>query len=423
MMLHKVTHDLLVLGREAVRQPWFLPGGIEQRVPGLARPYLLTQRPERCLVRQDTAPPPADVQDGRFVRTNNGHHVTGGAITLHLANPVRVWCHVKGGDIWPLHVPSMDEIPIGQLVVAPNFELSRPFYYLDHVAMLVLLQRLNPLKPQLPLGTLLPCPPPGSGDLMHGVHQGCLVDIRIAISPTGGESIGWVPVDVIVHVGKGFRKGLGLVFGLRRALACALWWGLTFALRRALACALWGGLTFASWGAMAFALWMGLAFACALLGAFALRRAMPFALLCAFALCRAMPFALLRAMAFALLRAFALGKAIPFAMLWAFALLWAFAFAVLRAFALPMAMGLCLPSVWHVVWVGDREQTPAAQRPAVGELGVERRPWSGRCGRGPRVNSCGSAARSGWVRRGTTTLVGALWPGTEGELLQLRGPQ
>ena len=32
-------------------------------------------------------------------RTNNGHHVTRGAITLHLANPVRVWCHVKGGDI------------------------------------------------------------------------------------------------------------------------------------------------------------------------------------------------------------------------------------------------------------------------------------------------------------------------------------
>ena len=352
MMLHKVTHDLLVLGGEAVRQPWFLPGGIEQRVPGLPRPYLLTQRPERCLVRQDTAPPPADVQDGRFVRTNNGHHDTGGAITLHLANPVRVWCHVKGGDIWPLHVPSMDEIPIRQLVVAPNFELSRPFYYLDHVAILVLLQRLNPLKPQLPLGTLLPCQPPGSGDLMHGVHQGCLVDIRIAISPTGGESIGWVRVDVIVHVGKGFRKGPGLVFGLRRALAFALWGGLTFALRRALACALWGGLAFASWGAMAFALWMGLAFACALPGAFALRRAKPFALLCAFALCRAMPFALLRAMAFALLRAFALGKAIPFAMLWAFALLWAFAFAVLRAFALPMAMGLCLPSVWHVVWVG-----------------------------------------------------------------------
>ena len=247
----------------------------------------------------------------------------------------------------------MDEIPIGQLVVAPNFELSSPFYYLDHVAMLVLLQRLNPLKPQLPLGTLVPCPPPGSGNLMHGVHQGCLVDIGIAISPTGGESLGWVSVDVIVHVGKGFRKGPGLVFGLRRALACALWWGLTFVLRRALA----------------FALWMGLAFACALLGAFALRRAMPFALLCAFALCRAMPFALLRAMAFALLRAFALGKAIPFAMLWAFALLWAFAFAVLRAFALPMAMGLCLPSVWHVVWVG------------------------------------------------------ALWPGTESELLRLRGLQ
>ena len=72
---------------------------------------------------------------------------------------------------------------------------------------------------------------------------------------------------------------------------------------------------------------------------------------------------------------------------------------------------------------GDRGRTPAARRPAVGGYGEERRPWSGRCGRGPRANSCGSAARSGWVRRGTTTLVGALWPGTEGELLRLSGPQ
>ena len=361
MMLHKVTQDLLVLVMEAVRQPWFLLGGIEQRVPGLPRPYLLRQRPERCLVTQDTAPPPADVQDGRFVRTNNGHHVTGGAITLHLANPVRVWCHIKGVDICPLHVPSMDEIPIGQLVVAPNFELSSPFYYLDHVAMLVLLPPLDPLKPQLPLGTLLPCPPPGSGNLMH-VHQACLVDIRIAISPTGGESLGWVRVDVIVHVGKGFRKGPGLVFGLRRALACALWGGLTFALRRAFACALWGEPDLCLVGGHGLCLVDALGLCLCLAGGLCLaqlRRAMPFALLCAFALRRAMPFALLWACA--LLRAFALRNAIPFAMLWAFALL--------RAFALPMAMGLCLPSVWHVVWVR------------------------------------------------------ALWPGTESELLRLRGLQ
>ena len=72
---------------------------------------------------------------------------------------------------------------------------------------------------------------------------------------------------------------------------------------------------------------------------------------------------------------------------------------------------------------GDRGRTPAARRPAVAGYGEERRPWSGRCGRGPRANSCGSTARSGWVRRGTTTLVGALWPGTEGELLRLTGPQ
>ena len=72
---------------------------------------------------------------------------------------------------------------------------------------------------------------------------------------------------------------------------------------------------------------------------------------------------------------------------------------------------------------GDRGRTPAAQQRAAGELGVERRPWSGRYGRGPRANSCGSAACSGWVRRRTTTLVVALWPGTEGELLPLSGPQ
>ena len=325
LMLHKVTQDLLVLGREAGSQMWFLPGGIEQRVPGLPRPHLLTQRPERRLIRQDAAPPPVDVQNGRFVRTNNGHHVTGSAITLHLADLVRAWCDVNAVNICPLHVPSMDEIPIGQIIVAPNFHLSNPFYYEDHVAILVLLLPLFPLKPHLPQGTLLPCPPPGSGTLMDGVHQGCLLDIRIAIGPTGGESLGWVRVDVVVHVGKGFSKGPGLVFGLRRALACALWGGLAFAL--------WRGLAFALWGGLAFALWRGLAFA------FALRMALPFALVWAFALRRA----------------------IPFALLWAFALL--------RAFALPRAMGLCLPSVWHVV------------------------------------------------------RVGALWPGTEGKLLRLSGLQ
>ena len=185
-----------------------------------------------------------------------------------------------------------------------------------------------------------------------------------------------------------------------------------------------------------------------LAGAFALRKAMPFALLWAFALRMALPFALVWAFAlrmalpFALVWAFALQMALPFALVWAFALLRAMAFALLRA------MGPCLPSVWHVVRVGalwpgtkgkllrlsglqqlgwglkddlgrgdvagERGQTPAAQRPATGGLGVERRTWSGRCGRRPRANCCGSAARSGWVRRGTTTLVGAPWPGTEG---------
>ena len=340
MMLHKVTQDLLVLGREAGSQLWFLPGGMEQRVPGLPRPYLLNQRPERYLIRQDAAPPPVEVQNGRSVRTNNGHHVTGSAITLHLANPVRAWCDVHAVDICPLHVPSMDEIPIGQIIVAANFDLNNPFYSADHVAMLVLLPPLFPLKPQLPRGTLLPCPPPGSGTLMDGVHQGCLLDIRIAIVPTGGESLGWLCVDVVVHVSKGFSKGPGLVFGLRGALACALW------------------------GGLAFALWRGLAFAFALLGAFALRKAMAFALRWASALRMALPFALVWA--------FALFTVIPFALLWAFALLGAMAFALLRAFALPRAMGPFLPSVWHVVRVGAL--------------------WPG-----PRANSCGSQGCSRWV--------------------------
>ena len=72
---------------------------------------------------------------------------------------------------------------------------------------------------------------------------------------------------------------------------------------------------------------------------------------------------------------------------------------------------------------GDRGRTSAARPAAVGGYGEERRPWSGRCGRGRRANSCSSAACSRWVRRGTTTLVGALWPGTEGKLLQPGGPQ
>ena len=72
---------------------------------------------------------------------------------------------------------------------------------------------------------------------------------------------------------------------------------------------------------------------------------------------------------------------------------------------------------------GDRGRTPAAWEPAVGGLGEVRRPWSGRRGRGPRAKSCGLGACSRWVGGGTTTLVGALWPGTEGELLRLKGQQ
>ena len=185
----------------------------------------------------------------------------------------------------------MDEIPIGQIIVAPNFDLSNPFCYEYHVAIPVLLLPLFPFKPQPARGTLLPCALPGSGTLMDTVHQGCLLDICIAIGATGGESLCWVRCDVVVHAGKGFSKGPGLVFGLRRALACALWRGLTFAL------------------------WRGLAFALLTALAFALLRAMAFALLWVFAMLTALAFALLRAMAFALLRplAFALLQALAFA--------------------------------------------------------------------------------------------------------------
>ena len=99
------------------------------------------------------------------------------------------------------------------------------------------------------------------------------------MGPTGGESLCWVRVDVVVHVGKGFSKGPGLVYGLRRALARALWRGLHRALWRVLALALLTAL------------------------GFALLRAL------AFALMRAMAFALLRALAFALMRALALAFA------------------------------------------------------------------------------------------------------------------
>ena len=217
----------------------------------------------------------------------------------------------------------MDEIPIGQIIVAPNFDLSNPFCYEHHVAILVLLLPLFPFKPQPPRGTLLQCPLPGNGKLMDSVHEGCLVDMCIAIGPTGGESLCSVRVDVVVEVGKGFNKSPGLVFGLRRALACAMWRGLAFAL--------WRGLTFALLTALAFAL----------------LRVMAFALLWAFAL--------LRAMAFALLRAFALQRAMAFALLWAFALLRAMAFASLRALAFALLRALAFAfafGVGHVVQVG-----------------------------------------------------------------------
>ena len=90
MMCHKVGCDLLVLGRQACSHMWFLPSGIEQHVPCLPRPYLAAQRPDRCLIGQDTAPILVLPHNGRFVRTNYGHHGARGAITVHFANEVRV---------------------------------------------------------------------------------------------------------------------------------------------------------------------------------------------------------------------------------------------------------------------------------------------------------------------------------------------
>ena len=234
------------------------------------------------------------------------------------------------------------EIPIGQIIVAPNFNLSNPYCYEHNVAMLVLLLPVFRFKPQSPRGTLLPCPLPGGGTLVDSVHQACLLDICIAIGPTGGESLCWVRVHVVVHVGKVFGKGPGLVFGLRRALACALWTGLAVALLTALASAS----------------------------------------------LRAMAFALLRALAFALPRALAL------------ALAFGVGHVVQVGAPRPGTEGKLL-RLNGLQWVGtewsdwlgwaavagSRGRTPAAWRPAVGGYGEERRPWSGQCGRGPRANS------------------------------------
>ena len=216
---------------------------------------------------------------------------------------------------------------------------------------------------------------------MDCVHDGCLRDIHVAIGPMGGESLYWVRVDVIVHVGEGFTKGPGLVFGLRRALtfalwrasAFALWRALTFALRRASAFALQRSLTFALWRASAFALRRGLAIPLRRASAFGLRRGLAFALrrASAFALRRALAFALRRALAFALRRAFAFGVG----------------HVVQVKARQPGTKGKLLrlrgqqwvgwevnnnPG-WGVV-AGDQGSTRAARHPAVGGLGDERRP-------------------------------------------------
>ena len=55
---------------------------------------------------------------------------------------------------------------------------------------------------------------------MDTVHKGC--PLGVVIGPMGGEPFYWVRANVVVQFGKGFSKGPGLVFGLRRALTFAL---------------------------------------------------------------------------------------------------------------------------------------------------------------------------------------------------------
>ena len=71
----------------------------------------------------------------------------------------------------------------------------------------------------------------------------------------------------------------------------------------------------------------------------------------------------------------------------------------------------------------DQGRTPAARRPAEVVVGYGRRPRSRRGGQGPRANSCGSAACSGWGGVWTTTEVEARRPKTNGQLLRLGGLQ
>ena len=71
----------------------------------------------------------------------------------------------------------------------------------------------------------------------------------------------------------------------------------------------------------------------------------------------------------------------------------------------------------------DQGRTPAARRPAVVVVGYGRRPRSRRGGQGPMANSCGSVACSVWVGGRLMTVVAALWPGTKGQLLWLKGQQ
>ena len=71
----------------------------------------------------------------------------------------------------------------------------------------------------------------------------------------------------------------------------------------------------------------------------------------------------------------------------------------------------------------DQGRTPAARRPAAGGVGDGRRPRLRHGGHGPRANSCGLAACSGWGGGWITTVVEALRPQTKGQLRRLKGQQ
>ena len=268
MMRHKVANNVMVLGREAGSQMW---SSCQVALSNTFHAFSV-----RISSRNDRNSASSGRTHHQYLCFFTMGGLSAGVITMHLANEVRVWCDVAV-QVSPIHVPSMDEIPISQIIVAPNFNLSNPFCYVHHVSILVNLVLLCLLKPQPPRGTLLSCLLPGGATLSDSVHKGCLLDICVAIGRTDGEFLFWARVHVVVHVRKSFSKHPGLVLGLRRAFACALWRALAFALQRALVFALRRAFAFALRRELAFGLLRALAFTLLTTLAFALLRALAFA--------------------------------------------------------------------------------------------------------------------------------------------------